>query len=163
MLGTAGALAQETGLWHSVGDWQVRVDSSLGHGCFMAASYKNGDVVRLGFNNSDDTSYLVLGNVKWRSLEEGKYYPVALQFDAGPAIPWTGMVTDGDFLSFQFSNMNVWQAFARSSVLTVLYQGSIVTQLPLTGTYAAVQVVRQCNREFSPLVGLVPRRDPFGH
>jgi hypothetical protein len=94
MLSSLTAVAGESGLWRNSGDWQIRVDSSLGHGCFMVASFRDGEIIRLGFDNNSNVSYLMMGNPKWRSLEKGMYYTVSLQFNGIPTIPWTGVVTD---------------------------------------------------------------------
>ena len=42
------APAQETVLWRSIGQWQIRVDASLGYGCFLVGSYTRGTVLRIG-------------------------------------------------------------------------------------------------------------------
>jgi hypothetical protein len=116
----------------------------------------------LGFNNATNTSYLMLGNVGWSSLGKGSYYTVSLQFDGAAPIRWAGIVTEGGFLSFQFSDDRLWQMFAGSRLLTIWYQGNMVTRLPLTGTYAAIQVVRECNREFARPFGPPLGPYPFG-
>ena len=48
----------------------------------MMGSYGSGTVLRVGFNNRTNTSFLV-GNAAWRSLEAGKLYQIGGQFDGG--------------------------------------------------------------------------------
>jgi hypothetical protein len=81
------------------------------------------------------------------------YYTVYLQFDEVPTIPWTGVVTDNRLLSFNFTNAKFWRSFAERTTLTVFYQGNVVAQLPLKGTYAAAKAVFECNREFASPFG----------
>jgi hypothetical protein len=158
LVSSSTTIVQEAGLWGSVGNWQVRVDSSLGHGCFMAAPYRNGGVVRLGFNNKSDTSYLLLGNTHWLELEKGTHYTVSLQFDGSPTVQLVGIATDSGFLAFQFGDTRILHAFAEKTKLNISYQGDMIAQLALTGTYAAMQVLRECNRQFS---GGVPSDEPI--
>jgi hypothetical protein len=149
LVSSSTTIALEAGLWGSVGNWQVRVDSSLGHGCFMAAPYRNGGVVRLGFNNNSDTSYLLLGNTHWLELEKGTHYAVSLQFDGSPTVRLIGVATDSGFLAFQFDDTSILNAFAEKTKLNISYQGDMIAQLALTGTYAGMQMLRECNRQFS--------------
>jgi hypothetical protein len=160
MLSSLTAVAGESGLWRNSGDWQIRVDSSLGHGCFMVASFRDGEIIRLGFDNNSNVSYLMMGNPKWRSLEKGMYYTVSLQFNGIPTIPWTGVVTDRGLLYFHFTNGKFWRSFAEKTMLTVFYQANVVAQLPLIGTYAAAKGVFECNRAFTVFDYSIPG-DPF--
>jgi hypothetical protein len=171
---TAGAPAafatEPSPLWRTVGEWQVRVDPTLGQGCFMIGGYVRGDILRIGFDNKNRIGYIMLGNPKWESLEIGKIYAVNLQFDSGQPVTWRGRATDmngSKVLYFPFDNMHFMKSFAEHNSLTVSYNNNLVTQLLLTGTYAAVQVLVDCNRQFlaatgdDPFRSGVPSNDPF--
>ena len=127
----------------------------------MAAPYRNGGVVRLGFDNKSDVSYLLLGNTNWLELEKGTHYTVSLQFDGAPIVRLMGVATDSGFLAFQFDDTTFLRAFAEKNKLNILYQGDVIAQLSLTGTFAAMQVVRECNRQFAEPVWGIPSYGPL--
>ena len=56
------ALAQETALWRTVGQWQIRVDATLGYGCFLVGSYTRGTVLRIGIDQQNGNGYVMVGN-----------------------------------------------------------------------------------------------------
>src|SRR5438874_817437 len=67
--------------WAKVGGWQILVDTTLA-GCYMFASWTQGEVVRIGINNDErKKGYLVIGNPMWRSLQDGNHYRLKFQFD----------------------------------------------------------------------------------
>jgi hypothetical protein len=145
------ALAQETVLWRTVGQWQIRVDASLGYGCFLVGSYTRGTVLRIGIDQQNGNGYVMVGNEAWRSLQVGSQYDLALRFDN--AAPWRGRATarrigSGDmvFLYLSFDRARFLVELARRLNMTIYYQGDFVTQLPLHGTNAAVQEMLLCQR-----------------
>ena len=91
-------------VWKTVGNWTIRVDTSLNHGCFMVAVSTRGTIFRIGLNQKYISGYLMLGDADWASLEEGKKYKVVIQLD--DLTPWdaeaTGFrfkpVRPGDFI-----------------------------------------------------------------
>ena len=85
----APALAQDTPLWRTVGQWQIRVDASLGYGCFLVGSYTRGTVLRIGIDQQNGNGYVMVGNEAWRSLQVGNQYDLALRFDNNFAVART--------------------------------------------------------------------------
>lgn len=146
-----GASAQETMLWRTVGQWQIRVDKSLGYGCFLIGSYTRGTVLRIGIDQQNGNGYVMVGNEAWRSLQVGHQYELALRFDG--LSPWRGKATarrigSGDmvFLHLPFDRTRFLVELARRLNLTIFYNGDVVTQLPLRGTNAAVQEMIRCQQ-----------------
>jgi hypothetical protein len=74
-----GSPSQDTILWRAVGQWQIRVDKSLGYGCFLIGSYTRGTVLRIGIDQQNGNSYVLVGNEAWRSLQVGNQYDLALR------------------------------------------------------------------------------------
>ena len=74
-------LAQRSGKWADVGGWEIRVDASVGNGCFALQEYEDGSIVRIGVDIDNKRLYLFFGNNGWKSLEQGKIYPVRVVFD----------------------------------------------------------------------------------
>lgn len=147
----APACAQDTLLWRTVGQWQIRVDKSLGYGCFLVGSYTQGTILRIGIDQQSGNGYVMVGNGAWRSLEVGNQYDLALRFDN--ASPWRGNATarrigSGDmvFLYLSFDRSRFLVELAQRLNLRIFYNGDLVTQLPLRGTNAAVQEMIRCQR-----------------
>jgi hypothetical protein len=163
----SGALAQETVLWRSIGQWQIRVDASLGYGCFLVGSYTRGTVLRIGIDQQSGNGYVMVGNEAWRSLQVGNQYDLALRFDNDS--PWRGRATarrigSGEmvFLYLSFDRTRFLVELARRLNLRVFYNGDLITQLPLHGTNAAVQEMIRCQRAADiARKNNQPQSDPF--
>ena len=162
----SGALAQETVLWRSIGQWQIRVDASLGYGCFLVGSYTRGTVLRIGIDQQNGNGYVMVGNEAWRSLQVGNQYNLALRFDNDS--PWRGRATarrigSGDmvFLYLSFDRSRFLVELARRLNLRIFYNGELVTQLPLHGTNAAVQEMIRCQQAADIARKNRPQGDPF--
>lgn len=148
--------------------WFIGVDRSIGDGCFMYSTFDGGSVLRAGFNVDGDSMYILVGNRNWMSLEEGKLYPIEIQFGNRP--PWTGdasvfIWSDGDRalnLTVPFTN-NIANNFVRELQQTqnviVRYQGRQIMNLSLKGSFAAMAEVMNCQETM--LSNNVPGADPF--
>src|SRR5262249_20602608 len=144
----------ETGKWGKVGGWEVRVDQSLGHGCFAMQLYEDGTVIRVGFNISTRTIYFTLGNPAWRSLEAVKVFRMRFVFDDQK--PYDGELTGRQFGSegmvfLDHSNVSYefTKDFMERSGVRVYYRGSQITHLSLRNTYAAISEVMNCQKEMN--------------
>ncbi|MBX9777892.1 MAG: hypothetical protein K2Y71_26225 [Xanthobacteraceae bacterium] len=162
----SAAFAQDTPLWRTVGQWQIRVDASLGFGCFLVGSYTRGTVLRIGIDQQNGNGYVMVGNEAWRSLEVGNQYDLAIRFDSNS--PWRGRATarrigSGEmvFLYLSFDRARFLVELARRNNMTIFYQGDVVTSLPLHGTNAAVQEMLNCQRAADAARKNRPQGDPF--
>ena len=160
------ALAQETVLWGTVGEWQIRIDKSVDYGCFLLGSYTQGTVLRIGFDQQNRNGYILVGNEAWRSLQIGGRYELVLRFDN--AAPWRGRATarrigTGSmvFLYLSFDSPRFLTELARRVNLTIFYAGNVVTTLPLRGTYAATQELLRCQRSADEARVRDRPQDPF--
>lgn len=182
LLATSSAVAQETSRWDSVGGWSIRVDNSVGHGCYIHGRYDSGTNLRLGYDPQASGVYVILGNPAWRSIERETVYELTLQFDqrAPRRIDATGIpVNGGSALAFNLSEGDFVQRFMERNVLTISYKGSEVDRLTLSGSTEAVEAMVQCQsqvdqagrpdhdrKEESPRspknsLGRNPSQDPF--
>ena len=158
------AHAEDAARWGKVGEWQIMVDSTLGHGCFMLSTYPGQNVVlRVGFNNLDNSLYFMIGSAAWKSLEPGKLYSVDGQFDNGPAETWKALAFQFNgsgpaFLKASFhdpyGSMNV---FGQRLNFKLYYNGARLASMNLNGTAAAAAETANCNRQFAGGAG----GDPF--
>ncbi len=150
LLGTSGANAQTTSQWDSVGGWSIRVDNSVGRGCYIHGRYDSGTNLRLGYDPQASGVYVILGNPAWRSIEQGTIYELTLQFDQRTPrrIDATGMPVNGrSALAFKLSEGDFVQQFMERNVLTISYRGSEVDRLTLSGSIEAVEAMVQCQSQ----------------
>ena len=87
--------AEKAVQYSTVGAWTVSIDTNMGDGCFVVAQYKGGSAFRLGFDPGQDTVYTIFGDLKWKSIEYGKKYDIAMRFGGESA--WTGEATGFSF------------------------------------------------------------------
>lgn len=163
------ALAQsDAPLWKEVGDWQIRVDTSLGHGCFAVSRYESGTTFRIGFDMEARKAYLIVGNDAWKSLENGKEYSLIFRFDN--ETPWKGAATgfafdqDGPrFLMAQISDSEFFSEFARKNRVSITYRRTEIARLSLRGSRRALNEMFSCQHAMSRTreQAVQSKRDPF--
>lgn len=161
----AGA-AQDVLRWGSAGGWDILIDQTLGDGCFIYTQYDAGTVVRLGFSPDDGEAYLMVGNTKWASIKDGKDYDIQVRMDRDS--PWyvtaTGVQFDGvPFLMATTDQPDFLIDFARKNSLAVNFNGQTITSLDLSGTYAAVSEMLNCQDQVDKvgIRGESTYSDPF--
>jgi hypothetical protein len=155
-LASAHAESRETAKWGQVGGWQIRVDRSVGHGCFASQLYEDNTSLRVGFDIKKKTIYFMIGNPAWRSLEAGKVYAMKFVFDDHKS--YTGELTgvmlgDRVFLDHSDVSYAFTKDFMERNGVRVYYRGAPITNLSLRNTYAAIGEVLNCQREISSAGG----------
>lgn len=154
-------------LWKEVGAWEVRVDTSLGHGCFAWSAYENGTIFRIGFNAESRRAYLVVGNETWKSLENGKEYALTFQFDN--ETPWEGNATgfakeNGSRALFAYiSDSKFFSEFARKNQISIKYRRTEIARLSLRGSQRALAEMLSCQQAMTSARehGTHSNSDPF--
>ena len=71
-----------------VGNWAIRIDKTLGYGCYAFAYYDDGTTLRIMASPTHNNVYIGLANPRWRSLQIEQSYLVDIQF--GASEPWQG-------------------------------------------------------------------------
>jgi hypothetical protein len=164
----APALSEtKTAEWGQVGSWAIRVDQTLGNGCFASQLYEDGTYLRMGFDQKKQSIFILFGNPAWRSLEAGKMYQITFLFDDQKK--YTGEMNGILFIGKVFldhSNLSADFAkdFMQRSTVRVSYRGSQITHLSLRYTYAAMAEVLNCQKELTGLGGQggsTQTSDPF--
>lgn len=173
-LGPVVASAQppqsETVLWKELPGWTVRMDPSMGNACYVSSIYEDGTVVRLGFNflNNVRQLYFSIGNVKWKSLEAGKEYPVKIQFDNNP--PWDALASAISMDAVNHLHVNTKDAdfaqeFSKKLGLRAYYAGKQIVALRLKGSSKAIDEMLNCQATVTKYIGATrtpPKQtDPF--
>jgi hypothetical protein len=163
---TASANTTDTALWKQFQYWQVRVDASIGNGCFMQAVY-GATVLRIGLDMRNRTSYIMLINEEWQSLAAGQSYPVQIRFDdvahSGWAT-WQGqafrMPHGTPAMMVHFDNTEVWNAFTYGSAVHIAYGGRPLINGNLPGSAEAAMAMISCQQSLQG-AGISGGSDPF--
>ena len=166
-LGLTSAQAEDALKYSTVEPWTIAVDPSMGNGCFVVAEFQGGGVFRLGFDMTGDSVnvYVLFGNAKWRSIEFGKKYPVAMRFGNEPA--WDGIATG---FSFEPPENQPWLSleiaedqghefaleFMKELFVSVHYNTKEILRLSLKNSYQAGLQLVKCQE--SAIQG---EEDPF--
>lgn len=173
---TISAHAESVAWKDDVRGWMIRVDPTIGNGCFMLTEYDGGTYLRVQFNPSTDNLDFIIGDGDWRSVEKGKLYELSVQF--GNRTPWAGDAegfwfgdnTPALMMSVPFHDdraKSFMEEFMRMSDVRVKYEGSEIAHLSLSGTYAAMQEAIACQiamaeEEDDPFAtGSGKKEDPF--
>lgn len=167
LTGIAQSEAKKAIRWKKVAGWEIRVDQTLGYGCFLFAGFEKGTVLRLGFAKSIG-AYLMIGDLAWKSLERGKNYKLRIKFDEDSW--WSADATALDMngvtaLTVMFTNADFIHEFARRHTIFISYRGKSVANLKLKGTYAAVKELVNCQKSMAGQraadSGSISSGDPF--
>ena len=156
--------SNETAKWGQIGGWDIRVDRTVGDGCFALQVFEHGTIVRIGFDLTNRAVYLIFGNDKWKSLEDGKLYPVVIRFDdsqdyngemQGERLAKTVLLVQHNL------NTDFLKDFMQRNTMEIFYRGDSIARLSLQNTYAAVGEVINCQHEISTAGTGQRSQDPF--
>jgi hypothetical protein len=143
------AEAEDSETWGSVRGWDIMIDASLGNGCFIYTKYRDGTILRLGFDKSAGNSYILVGHQDWDKIEKDGSYDITLRMDR--AAPWhataSGVVLGSlPGLIAHTDDTNFLVDFAKKRNLTVEYRGDTIAKLSLSGTFAALTEMLNCQK-----------------
>lgn len=149
LLSNGSVYAETMPKWKTVAGWDIHVDTTLNYGCFLFSEFESGTVLRIGFDRKSGNAYLLVGNRKWASLEEGKEYEIKIQFDSEK--PWAGpakairMGEEGTrFLTLDFSSADFLKEFQSKHVIRLMYKGRSLARLSLKGSSLATTELIRC-------------------
>lgn len=151
-------------LWAEVGRWDIRVDTTLGSGCF--AIVVDGDrVFRFGIDNKSSSFYGVVGKTGWDSIEQGREYPLDIELDTEGAwdVPGTGIDLSGTKgLGFTVTDPLFVEEVMERRTMYVRYQGEQIMKLSMQGSARALAKLGECIEVFeSEQDNNQDNRDPF--
>jgi hypothetical protein len=151
-----------------VGGWQVRVDPAVGNGCFASQYYEDGTGIKLGIDPERHNLYLILGNLAWTSLEEGKTYRLRFVFDQAKAYDSdleAGALGDWVVLGRSGLGTDFMTDFAESTGVRIDYRGAPIAHLSLRNAHAALTEMTKCQKKMESSGGnsasVRPASDPF--
>jgi hypothetical protein len=157
------ARAQDTVKWGDVGGWTVAIDKTVA-GCFALGAFERGTYFRIGIDPQHSNGYIIIGNEAWRSIEVGKEYSLEIRF--GNAAPWFADATairmvNSVVLIFSFTGPDLAVEFMRKQNVEIRYQGALVSNVNLKGSYAAFLEVIRCQDALDGRQAERPAPDPF--
>jgi hypothetical protein len=139
-------LAQDLVSVGQVGVWDILVDPTNGNGCLINAVFEDGSDVRIGFDPSAGTSYLLAMNEAWQGIEEGTSYPIQMDVDGqlydGEAV---GLYIDGmPGADIVFDSVDFLMDVAMRQTLTLINESGPVMSIDLTDSAAALEEAIAC-------------------
>ena len=150
-------------LWKKVGDWDIRVDTSIENSCFAYVSWEPNIYLRIGFEMREAEFYFYLGSDDWKSLEYGKEYELKIEF--GSKTPWTVTATgqfvgDGEivFLYASSTDTEFLDQFKKQRNMRISYLDEQIANLDLKKSYAAFTEVINCQNAMNESAA---SNDPF--
>lgn len=171
---TMPAIAANAIPYKQVNGWDVLMDPTMGNACYVTTTYDGGVTLRLGFDFTGPKGmiYIALGNNAWKSIEDGKDYPVEIQFDNQPV--WKANAKGTDFADSKWlhiitSDPNFAEEFSRKLGMRVRFNGQQIAGLRLKGTSRAMDEMLACQAMTNEALGSrggnkpapPPPSDPF--
>lgn len=144
------AFAQDLERWGTGGGWDILIDKTLDHGCFIQGEYDNGSVIRIGIDKSKGEGYVSAFNTEWGDIEEGKVYPVTFDLDGekyeGEA---KGLYLNGvPGADISFDNEEFFVDMMRKKTMTFFNEdGDEIMAISLEGTSTGLEGVLECQEE----------------
>ena len=164
------AQAADTFKYSTAGAWTIAVDPTIGDGrCFAVINFEGGASFRLGFdvrNSSDLALSVLLGNIKWKSIEYGKNYSIKMRF--GGQLAWEGKAVGFSFdppnnqtwlrltITHQKISSNFMKEFMRENFLSLDYKEKEILRLSLKDSFQAGLQLLECQKEVRR-----EKQDPF--
>jgi hypothetical protein len=161
--------SDETMLWKEVGGWTVAADLTLGSACFVATAFEDRTLFRLGFNflDKDHPFYILMVNDNWKSLEEGKQYPIELYLDRSKwTVDASAVVFNGEKgLRIDFKDTNLVSEFAVKLGFRADFNGKRIVALSLKNSVKAIDEMIACQKAVDAVLAKQPKppqsKDPF--
>ena len=161
--------AEDSFLWKTVAGWEIRVDSTLGNGCYTTQIYDGDIFFRVGMDKLDGGMYVMIGDQDWKSLEEGKNYPIKIYF--GNASPWVGDASALSFYEFPSLILRIgysdsanaaefFEEFMTKTFVEIEYNDKSLAKLSLEGTYKAGLEMMVCQQSVDKMFN---SPDPFAN
>ena len=135
--------------WGQAGDWTIMTDTNHDNGCLAQASYSDGTMLRMGFQDKGKKGFLATFNPAWKEFKIDRRYPVTYTLDGdtyeGEA---HGVEANGMHgAQVHFENVDFMVDLAKKNELTFFYKGAEVVKIDLKGSDEALKQVLACQTE----------------
>ncbi len=142
-------LASDGGVWQTVGDWSIRINSDDGSRCFASRELEDGSEVQIGTEPTLDGGYFAVYNPSWTHIGDGETGEVEFDFGrsrfGGKAVGRMENDVPGGYAFF--NNPAFIQEFARRQSVRVIGKSGAEFEMDLTGTSGAIRAVLACQDE----------------
>jgi hypothetical protein len=128
--------------------WQIIVSDEY-KGCISAARYRDGTIVRFGFDGLSGAQFLNLSNQAWSAYPTKQNFELRFDFDrAGTFSGYFHTVLRGGWVTFENGELTrvFLDALAASARVRVSVEGRALTSLELSGTRSALSKLNDCTR-----------------
>lgn len=132
--------------WGQSGDWLIKVDRSVGNGCFMERDLPSGTLVRIGLVPSRDGAFFAAFNPDWGGIELGVTKNLLLDFDVSRFQgEVTGVSENGVPGGYAFfNNPEFASEFGRRVAVTITGESGASEEIDLSGSKRAIADVKEC-------------------
>ncbi len=141
--------AQELTSFDTVEGWEVLVDTTVGNGCLINAEFEDGSDVRIGFDVTANTGYVLAANAAWGDIEEGATYPLSFSLD-GEVYEGEGTglyLDDLPGVDIEFDSVEFLMALAEKSTMELANDAGPVMTIDLSGSAAALLRAIECQEQ----------------
>lgn len=159
-LATTGvAIAQETVTWNNnIQGWNVAIDRTINDSCFIISGFDNEQFVRFQFNAMQQNVQLIVANIHWDAVEDGKNYDIEVAF--GDLAAWSGTAKGlrwSDILPSLVLSVpmedekasHFMKEMTDTEALSVSYEGAEIANLALAGAEEAIASMLDCQAAMS--------------
>lgn len=157
------APAASASLWKRVGDWQVRIDRTVGCEAYSLAS---GPKLHVGYTERRELG-VALSHDAWKSLEDGKDYLVTFQIEeqsrAMVMTAWRssrGRMGLRRIFADKAAGQRLLEDLQRGGTLSAMYGGRPLAIFSLVDAQAVIEELHRC-QDSMPSLATVPDEDPF--
>ncbi len=149
--------AQDAIVWaEDVQGWRVAIDRTIDNSCFIISSFGNDQYLRLQLNSEQRNLQLIVASLAWESLQSGKHYDIKLSFDDEQS--WSGQakghrwknILPSLVMSMPFEDSDTpgfMKEFGSTGSVRVIYDGSEIANLAMTGAGKAVEAMLECQAQ----------------
>lgn len=145
---TEGQLAST--LWKKVGGWEITYSTLANVSSCIATTFYDGGTTVILFPG-ENALILTVMHERWKSVEEGRSYPVSVSFDGRPS---SGVAFGRNYDQVRGIDLHLTAKgasyFMTASNMSLTYKGESVARLNLSGTYAATLELKNCQDAKKP-------------
>ena len=160
---TTSVGAEDTVVWEKdIQGWSVIVDRTISDSCFMISEVSDDLYLRLQFNSIQSNVQLIVANMRWDALENGRDYDLEVAF--GKHSAWTGPangylwhdVLPSLVFSVPFANQQAQyflREFEETNSVRISFNGTEIAKADLGRSDEALAALAACQSTLSDIDG----------
>ena len=135
--------------WGTSGDWVILQDPNHDNACLAQATFSDGSLLRMGFQDKGKKGFLATFNPAWKEFKLDHKYPVTYLLDANSYEGEARGVEAGGMHGAQvhFESIDFLVDLATKYTLTFMEKGVEVVKIDLKGSDEALKQVIACQDE----------------